>query len=56
MQDVDSKAEAERMTMYRCIILNIIESETVYVDFLNVMIQVSFISKWLIFLLNNCFF
>lgn len=40
-RDVDNKVEieAERMTMYRCIISNIIESETVYVECLNVMIQ-----------------
>jgi hypothetical protein len=39
-QDVASKAEAERMTMYRCIIASIIESETAYLECLNVMIQV----------------
>ena len=39
-QDVDSKAEAERMTMYRCIIASIIESETAYLECLNVMLQV----------------
>lgn len=39
MQDVDSKAEAERMTMYRCIIASIIESETAYLECLNIMLQ-----------------
>ncbi|PNF19858.1 hypothetical protein B7P43_G12533 [Cryptotermes secundus] len=38
-QDVGSKAEAERMTMYRCIIASIIESETAYLECLNVMLQ-----------------
>jgi hypothetical protein len=40
LQDVGSKAEAERMTMYRCIIASIIESETAYLECLNVMLQV----------------
>nr|CAD7194195.1 unnamed protein product [Timema douglasi] len=34
-----NKAEAERITMYRCIIASIIESETVYLECLNVMLQ-----------------
>ncbi|XP_049791819.1 active breakpoint cluster region-related protein [Schistocerca nitens] len=34
-----NKAEAERMTMYRCIISSIIESETIYLECLNVMLQ-----------------
>ncbi|XP_066997910.2 active breakpoint cluster region-related protein [Anabrus simplex] len=34
-----NKAEAERITMYRCIIASIIESETIYLECLNVMIQ-----------------
>ncbi|KDR23111.1 Breakpoint cluster region protein [Zootermopsis nevadensis] len=33
------KAEAERITMYRCIIASIIESETAYLECLNVMLQ-----------------
>jgi hypothetical protein len=39
-QDIGSKAEAERITMYRCIIASIIESETAYLECLNVMLQV----------------
>ncbi|PSN30679.1 hypothetical protein C0J52_20850 [Blattella germanica] len=38
-QDVGSKAEAERITMYRCIIASIIESETAYLECLNIMLQ-----------------
>ncbi|GLH12881.1 Rho GTPase-activating protein 100F [Gryllus bimaculatus] len=34
-----NKAEAERITMYRCIIASIIESETIYLECLNVMLQ-----------------
>ncbi|RWS31431.1 active breakpoint cluster region-related protein-like protein [Leptotrombidium deliense] len=33
------KAEAERMTMYRCILSSVVESETVYIDCLNTLIQ-----------------
>jgi hypothetical protein len=39
-QDIGSKAEAERITMYRCIIASIIESETAYLECLKVMLQV----------------
>ncbi|XP_018325417.1 active breakpoint cluster region-related protein [Agrilus planipennis] len=38
-QEGDTKVEAERLTMYRCILSNIIESETNYVEWLNVMLQ-----------------
>ncbi|RWS02447.1 active breakpoint cluster region-related protein-like protein, partial [Dinothrombium tinctorium] len=33
------KAEAERMTMYRCILSSVVESENVYIDCLNTLIQ-----------------
>lgn len=36
-------AEAERMTMYRCIISSIVESETIYLECLDVVLQVSVI-------------
>ncbi|KAK9882673.1 hypothetical protein WA026_022724 [Henosepilachna vigintioctopunctata] len=35
----DVKVEAERMTMYRCILLNIIDSETNYVEWLGIAIK-----------------
>ncbi|KAG1693757.1 Active breakpoint cluster region-related protein [Nymphon striatum] len=35
----DDKLEAERLTMYKCILNSIIESETVYVECLTVMLQ-----------------
>lgn len=40
MQEGDTKIEAERMTMYKCILSNIIESETNYVEWLGVLIKV----------------
>ncbi len=40
--------EAERLTMYKCIIASITESETVYVDCLNTLIQVLFMSYHLL--------
>lgn len=36
-----SKQEAERVSMYRCIIESIIKGEKVYVEWLTVMMQVS---------------
>ena len=37
----ESKAEAERLMMYKCIISSITESEALYVDCLNTLLQVS---------------
>lgn len=37
----ETKAEAERLMMFRCIISSITESEAVYVDCLNTLLQVS---------------
>lgn len=39
-QEGDTKVEAERMTMYKCILSNIIDSETNYVEWLGVLIKV----------------
>lgn len=39
--NISNNAEAERLTMHRCIITSIIESETVYVECLYVMEKVS---------------
>jgi len=38
-QGTADKAEAERMTMYRCIISSIMESETLYVESLGVLLD-----------------
>ena len=37
----DPAKEAERLTMYRCIISSIVESETIYLECLDVVLQVS---------------
>lgn len=39
VSNTGDKAEAERMTMYRCIISSIMESETLYVECLAVLVQ-----------------
>lgn len=39
MNEAEEKVEAERIMMYRCIIASIVESETVYVDCLNTLLQ-----------------
>lgn len=39
-----SKQEAERVSMYRCIIESIIKGEKVYVEWLTVMMQVCIIT------------
>lgn len=40
LQEGDKKIEAERMTMYKCILSNIIDSETNYVEWLGVLLKV----------------
>lgn len=39
-QEGDTKIEAERMTMYKCILSNIIDSESNYVEWLAVLLKV----------------
>lgn len=41
LQESDTKVETEQSTMYKCILSNIIDSEANYVEWLNVMLQVS---------------
>lgn len=41
LQESDVKVETEQSTMYKCILSNIIDSEANYVEWLNVMLQVS---------------
>ncbi|UYV78017.1 ABR [Cordylochernes scorpioides] len=38
-EEADLKAEAERLAMYKCIIANIVESETIYVESLSLLLQ-----------------
>lgn len=41
-EDEPSKTEAERMAMYKCILSSIAESENVYLECLNMLLQVSY--------------
>lgn len=50
--DETSKAEAERLAMYKCIVSSIIDSESVYLDCLNTLIQVSYL---FLFTLNGLY-
>lgn len=48
-------AEAERMTMYRCIISSIVESETIYLECLDVVLQVRATDYLCIWYMHMCF-